>query len=253
MAFTTEVAIPAGINKNVSSAKQATMLSLLGSPRTGFDAHCRPVTNRKLAPLIIAENLGPFRATGLKPAVASLRGILAEVKAANPALYDAVGSAGMLCARLVRGSQHSISNHSWGTAIDLTIEGILDDRGDRKVLQGLAELAPLFNKHGWFWGAGFRTEDAMHFEVGDETIREWAKAGFLGTGEAQPAEIISLGDRGPDVRELQEALKKAGAEISADGDFGRGTLAAVMAFQADHGLQVDGVVGKKTRTLLGIQ
>lgn len=253
MALTDEVPIPAGINPGVSSAKQATMLSLLGSPRTSFDAHCRPITHPRLAPLIGTADVGPFRATGLKPALDSLKKVFAEVQAANPTLHGALGTAGMLCARLVRGSQHSISNHSWGTAIDLTINGILDDRGDRKVLRGLVDIAPFFNKHGWFWGAGFRTEDAMHFEVSDAKIREWARNGFLGGAVAEPVEILSLGDRGPDVVALQKALKeKAGAAIKADGEFGPATHAAVMAFQATNGLQPDGVVGKRTREKLGI-
>lgn len=127
MSLTTEVAIPAGINQDVASAKQATMLSLLGSPRASFDQHCRAVTHPKLALLIVTEDVGPFRATGLQPAAASLRQVLVDVKAANPGLFNAVGTAGMLCACLVRGSQHSISNHSWGTAIDLAIDGTLDD------------------------------------------------------------------------------------------------------------------------------
>ncbi len=90
----------------------------------------------------------------------------------------------------------------------------------------------------------------MHFEVSDGQIRVWGRQGVLGGGLTEPAEILSLGDRGPDVRTLQEALQRAGAVIAVNGDFGRGTLAAVMAFQADHGLQVDGVVGRKTRQLL---
>ena len=250
MSLSTKIAIPSGINSGVSSAKQATMLSLLGSPRKNFNEHCQEVTHPKLKPLIVTGDVGPFRATGLKPALESLKKVFADVKAEKPALHSAVGSAGMLCARLVRGSQHSISNHSWGTAIDLTIDGKLDSRGDGTVFKGLVEIFPFFNKHGWFWGAGFRTEDGMHFEVSDGKIREWAKNGLLGSGITEPKEILSLGDRGPDVRKLQEDLNKHGFELKVDGEFGRGTLAAVMAFQADNGLAVDGVVGKATQAKL---
>jgi hypothetical protein len=77
----------------------------------------------------------------------------------------------MLCARFVRGSTTAISNHAWGTAIDLTLDGVLDRRGDGRVQVGLTRIAPIFNRHSWFWGAGFRTEDAMHFEGSDELIR----------------------------------------------------------------------------------
>ena len=76
----------------------------------------------------------------------------------------------MLCARLVRGSTSASSNHSWGTAIDLTLDGVLDQRGDGRVQVGLTRIAPIFNRHSWFWGAGFRTEDGMHFEASDELL-----------------------------------------------------------------------------------
>jgi hypothetical protein len=29
---------------------------------------------------------------------------------------------------------------------------------------------PYFHAEGWFWGAEFPTEDAMHFELADETV-----------------------------------------------------------------------------------
>jgi hypothetical protein len=74
----------------------------------------------------------------------------------------------------VRGSTSSISNHSWGTAIDLTVNKLLDQRGDGKVQYALAVIAPIFNRHGWYWGAAFRTEDAMHFEASKSLIDAWA-------------------------------------------------------------------------------
>lgn len=49
----------------------------------------------------------------------------------------------------------------------------------------------------------------------------------------------------PNVKVLQQALG-----IADDGEFGAGTEAAVRAFQARHGLVVDGVVGTQTWTAL---
>jgi D-alanyl-D-alanine dipeptidase len=91
-------------------------------------------------------------------------------------VYRVLGTEGMLCARFVRGSTTHISNHSWGSAIDLTIDGVLDARGDKKVLFGCHLLAPIFNAQGWFWGAGFPKEDAMHFEGGSDLVTRWAAA-----------------------------------------------------------------------------
>ncbi len=62
---------------------------------------------------------------------------------------------------------------------------------------------------------------------------------------------ISLGFTGPQVSQLQRQLEAAGYELGdIDGKFGRRTKAAVEAFQAAHGLQVDGVVGRKTAAQL---
>lgn len=248
------VSIPSGINVGVSSAKQATMLGVLGSPRNDYDQICREVTNPRLKPHIERADVGPFRVQGLRPAVASLKKILSEIAVTQPDVHASLGSAGMLCARLVRGTKtNAISNHSWGTAIDVTLDGDLDVRGDNRVQEGLTRIAPVFNRHGWFWGAGFRTEDAMHFEAGDDLIRKWQNAGEFGSVPAQPQEaLLTVGDRGPDVLALQRRLNALGATLEEDGEFGPGTHAAVIAFQGSSGLRPDGVVGARTRAALGL-
>ena len=61
---------------------------------------------------------------------------------------------------------------------------------------------------------------------------------------------LRRGSKGNSVRECQTLLEKAGYSVGPcgiDGDFGRATLAAVKAFQSDHGLVVDGIVGPVTR------
>ena len=248
------VPIPAGINVGVSSARQATMIALLGNPRSQYDDVCRPVTNPALQARMQLADVGPFRVQGLGPAVDSLKLILGEIAVLQPDVAAGLGTAGMLCARLVRGTTtQAISNHSWGTAIDLTLDGILDTRGDNRVQEGLTRIAPVFNRHGWFWGAGFRTEDAMHFEVSDGLIRQWHAQGRLGTAPAPAPELLlTTGDRGPDVLALQRRLNAAGAALTEDGVFGTATRAAVMAFQGANGLTVDGVAGPRTLAVLGL-
>jgi len=252
MAITDLIDIPPLINGHLTNARQATMLALLGTPRGSYDQECRSVTNPDLAALMVYQTVGPLKVRGLAPAVASLRIVLEAIAAREPDVYAGLGHAGMLCVRHVRGSSTSISNHSWGTAIDLTLNGVLDRRGDGLVQEGLTRIAPIFNEHGWYWGAGFRTEDAMHFECSDDLIRQWHADGRLGAGRAAPLVVLSLGDRGPEVRRLQARLNRLGAELVEDGEFGRATCAAVMAFQAAEGLAVDGVVGLQTLATLGL-
>ncbi len=160
------------INGGLSPCKQSTLIGLLGRPRDSYSTDCQPVTNAALKPMIVIEDVGPFRVTGLKPAVESLRRVFAAVKKKRPDLYEAVGNMGMLCARNVRGSSTAISNHSWGTAIDLTFDGKLDLRGDGNCQAGLLEIYKFFHAEGWFWGAEFNTEDSMHFELADSTSKK---------------------------------------------------------------------------------
>src|SRR2546423_5742465 len=103
------VPIPAGINQGLRSAKDSTMLQILGRARDTFDHTCRPATNDPIRALLVTEDVGPFRVTGIKPAVDSLRGVLAQVKNGHPEVHGVLGTAGMLCALLISRSQ-SISN-----------------------------------------------------------------------------------------------------------------------------------------------
>ena len=58
---------------------------------------------------------------------------------------------------------------------------------------------------------------------------------------------LRKGDEGPGVVTLQQALAELGyLSGAADGNFGTGTQTAVKKFQADAGLEADGIAGKKT-------
>ncbi|MCX5115389.1 peptidoglycan-binding protein [Streptomyces sp. NBC_00378] len=57
---------------------------------------------------------------------------------------------------------------------------------------------------------------------------------------------LRTGAQGSAVTTLQQLLTAQGHPLTADGEFGPLTEAAVRAFQAQHSLQADGVVGPKT-------
>ncbi|QDS12142.1 peptidoglycan-binding protein [Xanthomonas citri] len=67
---------------------------------------------------------------------------------------------------------------------------------------------------------------------------------------------LEQGERGEQVKQLQGQLAQLGAvgrdgkPLRADGDFGGNTKYAVEQFQREHGLQIDGVVGKQTQAAL---
>ncbi len=75
----------------------------------------------------------------------------------------------------------------------------------------------------------------------------------VAAAKPRASKSASLGDRalregvsGPDVKELQRLLGRAGLKVDADGRFGPSTTAAVKRFQRATKLEPSGVVGRKT-------
>ena len=58
--------------------------------------------------------------------------------------------------------------------------------------------------------------------------------------------ILRRGMQGEQVKTLQYLLRQAGYDVEIDGDFGRGTEKALIAFQKKSGVAVDGRAGPKT-------
>jgi len=110
-----------------------------------------------------------------------------RVKQEVPELYGILASSGMLCARFTKIRQPDgsmkigpgVSNHSWGAALDINLGGKLDPQGNNKTQRGLLILSTYFNAAGWYWGAAFPVEDAMHFEASRSLLARWKAAGEL--------------------------------------------------------------------------
>jgi hypothetical protein len=178
---------PETINTVCHAARVSTMTSILGSPSMPLGQDCADgKASKKVKDLLETRNVGPFRVTGIKPFLDLLSRVFARAKAGNCDLYNALGTAGVLCVRYVRGSTSQFSNHSWGSAIDISMLNPESGKheldlplGDGKVQLGCLELYKYFKEEGtatgeWcFWGAGFSREDGMHFEASDQLIRMW--------------------------------------------------------------------------------
>jgi hypothetical protein len=162
-------------NQNLHSATEATMIQVFGVPGQKTD-NCSPATGAFKRRIVSIVNVGPFKVSGLDIAVSSLKAVLAEAEEQIPSVISVLKTAGMLCVRHKRGNPNSFSNHSWGTAIDLFFGSDVVPMGTPKTYFGCLQLAPFFNKHGWYWGAGFSggSVDSMHFELAEETIRAQA-------------------------------------------------------------------------------
>lgn len=171
------IPVPATINSGKSSCNTRLLVSKYGPPTKRLTSECKNPTSKFWLGRMVTQDVGPFRVTGHIRAVELLGFTLKEVGRKYPELYKALSSAGMLCVRHVRGVPGVMSNHSLGLAIDFKIEGLLDPYGDGKCQQGLLDLYSVMKQFGWFWGASFRKEDAMHFEVSQELIDIWIREG----------------------------------------------------------------------------
>ena len=77
---------------------------------------------------------------------------------------------------------------------------------------------------------------------------------LLAESAATALGAVAWGDRGEDVRQIQEKLRQYGYMTApADGIFGADTYAAVLYFQRKNGLKADGVVGSATAAALGVR
>ncbi len=167
------------VNRGLQVAGPSYLEEKLGRPRETLSDTCEPMTNKALADRLVLEEVGPIRVRMLRPAAESLQRVFENVRRADPDLYARINTSGSLCVRRIRGTQNRLSTHSYGLALDLNIDGHLDNFTDGKTQLGLTILADFFHAEGWVWGAGFRREDSMHFEVSRRQLDEWLAQGML--------------------------------------------------------------------------
>ena len=125
------------------------------------------------------------------------------------------------------------------------------DQGDR--LNVLSETGSWYKvSYGRYTGYVMKKYVKVSGNVEKEEKQEDKKADSSSAGESAPA-TCRPGDKGSDVKKLQRALKAAGVYSGKiDGVYGKGTTAAVKAYQKKHGLTQDGVAGRVTlKTLFG--
>lgn len=74
---------------------------------------------------------------------------------------------GSFVPRFVRGSNTVLSNHAFGTALDINVRwNMLGATPALWSKEGcVRELVTIANKHGFYWGGHFKRLDGMHFEV----------------------------------------------------------------------------------------
>lgn len=167
------------VNKNLKTAGPTYLAKKLGRPRQVLSDKCEAMTNPRLKALLKTQRVGPIRVTMLQPALDSLTRVFENVRITDPDLYARINTAGALCVRRIRGTKDRLSTHSFGLAVDLNIDGKLDRLGDGRTQLGLTILADFFRTEGWVWGASWRREDSMHFEISRKQLDQWLAEGKL--------------------------------------------------------------------------
>lgn len=99
----------------------------------------------------------------------ALVGAFADI-AAKPSLQKKVlhWSGSFVPRHIGRNPSRPLSPHSWGTAFDLNDAwNPWGQTGAKKGAEGsVVELAPIFQKWGFYWGLNFSKPDPMHFQFG---------------------------------------------------------------------------------------
>ena len=131
-------------NAGLTVATPGFLEEVIGLPRQDLTDDCQAATNPRLKDLLETADVGPIKARLLRPALVSLRQVFANVQVFEPELYRRIASAGSLCVRRIRGSQDSASAHAYGLAVDLNIDGVLDELADGRTQLGLILLADFF-------------------------------------------------------------------------------------------------------------
>lgn len=145
------------------------------------------------------------------------------------------------------------SNHGKGCAIDWARKNSLGKTVslDYKTLKWLCENAPLFGFYNtvesenwhWCWVLG---DGPMPKAVLDEETDLNSPPDPNIPKDPTSMPILTFGDSGEFVKLLQQKLNKLGYTLLDDGNFGPRTKEAVMTYQRNNNLYVDGIVGPRT-------
>ena len=154
------------------------------------------------------------------------------------------------------------SRHSKGDAADIVVTGV----APREVAKYAESIGikgiGLYETSADGHFTHVDTRDVKSFWYGQNEAKRTTFGGSTPAPDPSPApapqpsinnDVLSIGDTGEDVRELQEWLVKLGYNVGSkgpDGDFGSKTYAAVIDFQRKHNLKDDGIVGPLTKNAI---
>lgn len=139
------------------------------------------------------------------------------------------------------------SRHTKGDAADTVVQGITPQAvaqfNESKGVKGIG----LYNSF-----VHLDTRDVKSFWYTDKQIPKATFGNFaqskvnVSSGNVQNNGLLMIGSKGDNVKKLQANLQSLGYAVEPDGDFGNRTKSAVMEFQKDKKIHIDGIAGKQT-------
>lgn len=223
------------VNGGRRGARGAVNAALIGLPRGDIDHEWREASDHAFIAQLGSVTFAGRQTMALRP----FAEVLARAEAAMPAdLIVRLSHSGVMQCRLARGTDHVISNHAWGIAIDLKLDGETMPEVDCDVVR----LAKVMAAQGLVWGLAYGAANALHFEASAAMVRDWADRGVIRGCEAAFDPPLGVGDRGPDVSALQRGLNglRDPQDVDVDGIFGTSTQSAVIDAEVRLGLPVTG-------------
>lgn len=149
----------------------------------------------------------------------------------------------------------------WNTASNWKAKGKISDGFPKNTLVCLFYSKDNKERTWEHTGFGFNDETVecsvgvQYFKTRNKKWTHWAVPACVEGDVPEPTPVpvekptLRRGSKGEYVTLLQTMLVQRGYDIGSagvDGDYGRGTEAAVRAFQTDAGLESDGICGPKT-------
>jgi hypothetical protein len=166
--------------------------------------------------------------------------------------FDCRGFTRWLLARVGISLNGAGATSQWNDANNWESKGVAKDTPVDEVCCEFMRNGTKMSHTGMYVGGGSIVHCSGEVKEGRLTDRGWTNYGVpkgMEGGVPVWRSTIRKGSKGEDVKYCQEVLSRLGYDIGksgADGIFGAQTRAAVIAFQKDHGLTADGVVGPMT-------
>ena len=139
----------------------------------------------------------------------------------------------------------SRSQHIYGKAADITIEGL----NPLSIAQYSEKNCKYLKGIGLYtWGCHLDTRSTKYYWDQRNGIEVPVNSFFAGTKPALAVPILKKGDKGTQVRLLQDDLNYIGLTVNTDAIYGIQTEQAIKSFQrSEKNIAVDGIYGYETR------